>query len=139
MRVMRKKNQSKIAPIGKSVVVDSHRGIVYYDDSACRIKKFHDKGYRNIYSVVLTYHVPALAKRKIIRMDYGQFHQAQGRYYIETSKEYSPSKMTIKEIRLLVSTFNGTKLINEDILRCIEYGKRKLRGLDGSRIGEELY
>ena len=136
---MRKKNQSKLAPIDKSVVVDSSKGIVYYDDSACRIKKFHDKGYRNIYSVVLTYHVPALAKRKIIRMDYGQFHQAHGRYCIETSKEYSPSKMNIKEIRLLVSTFNGTKLINEDILRCIEYGKRKLRGLEGSRIGEELY
>jgi len=127
---MRKKNQSKLAPIGKSVVVEPHRGIVYYDDSACHIKKFHDKGCRNIYSVVLTYNIPALRKQKIMRMDYGHFHQAQGRYLIETSKEYSPSKMIIKEIRLLVSTFKGTKLINKDILRCVEYGKRKLRGFD---------
>ena len=39
----------------------------------------------------------------------------------------------------MVSTFKGTKLINEDILRCIEYGKRKLKGFDESRLGEELY
>ena len=139
MRVMRKKDKSKLAPVTSGVSIEPHRGIVYYDDSACRIKKFHDKGYRNVYSVVLTYHVPALAKRKIIRMDYGQFHQAQGRFIIETGNDCAPCKMNIKEIRLLVSTFRGTKLINEDILRCIEYGKRKLKGFDESLIGEELY
>lgn len=137
---MRKKNQTKLAPIKKGVVVEPHRGVVYFDDSACRVKKFHDRGCRNVYSVVLTYYVPALARKKVIRLDYGQFHQAHGRYFIETSRDYAPSKMEIKEIRLLVSTFQGTKLLNEDVLRCVEYGKRKLRGLDENYLlGEELY
>ena len=135
---MRKKTLNKLAPIQKGVVVDSHRGIVYFDDSACRIKKYHNKGYRNIYSVILTYYAPMLAKKKVIRLDYGQFHQAQGRYFIETSTECAPNRMSIREIRLLVSTFHGTKLINEDVLRCVEYGKRKLRNIE-SPIGEILY
>lgn len=141
MGVMRKKKNTpnKLTPIQKGIDIDSHRGIIYFDDSACRFKKYHNKGYRNIYSVVLTYHIPALAKRKIIRLDYGQFHQAQRRYYIETSNNCTPCKMNVKEIRMLVSTFKGTKLINEDVLRCVEYGKKKLRGFDENRIGEELY
>jgi hypothetical protein len=135
---MRKNNHSKLAPIKRGVVVDPHRGIVYFDDSACRIKKYHNKGYRNIYSVILTYYAPMLARKKVIRLDYGQFHQAHGRYFIETGNDCSPNRMSIREIRLLVSTFHGTKLINEDVLRCVEYGKRKLRNIE-SPIGEILY
>lgn len=125
MGVMRKKTPNKLTPIQKEIVVDSHKGIIYFGDFACRIKKYHNEGYRNVYSVILTYYVPALAKKKVIRLDYGQFRQAQARYFIETNTSCAPSKMRIKEIRLLVSTFQGTKLINEDVLQCTEYGKRK--------------
>ena len=130
---MRKKTPNKPILLQKGIVVDSHKGIIYFDDFACRIKKYHNKGYKNVYSVILTYDTQALAKnKKVIRLDYGQFYQAQGRYLIETSNDYKPSKMKIKEIRLLVSTFKGTKLINEDVLKCVEYGKRKPRNIESA-------
>ena len=136
MGVMRKRTPNNLTPNQKGIVVDSHRGIIYFDDSACRIKKYHNEGYRNVYSVILTYYAPMLAKNKIIRLDYGQFYQAQERYSMETNNNCVPHKMNIKEIRLLVSTFNGTKLINEDVLMCVEYNNSKLKGLDENRLGE---
>ena len=47
--------------------------------------------------------------------------------------------MNLKEIKLLVSTFDGTKLVNEDVIRTVKYGKCKLRGFTENRIGEEFY
>lgn len=123
----------------KDVATDPHRGLVYFDDVACRIKKFHGKGVRNLYSVVMTYLVKTTKRNYVIRMDYGKFHQAQGRFLIETSYDGCPSKMNLKEIKLLVSTFDGTKLVNEDVLRTVKYGKRKIRGFTENRIGEEFY
>ena len=137
------RNRQK-TPLAKNVVIDSHRGMVYFDDVACRIRKYHDKGFRNIYSVVMVYALREKEKdhSKTIRMDYGNFHQAFGRFMIETSSNCFPSRMKLKNIQLLVSTFNGRKLMNEDTLRQVEYGKRniKLNGVSFSEgIGEETY
>ena len=138
MCVMKNKviNRTSLA---KGIAIDQHRGLVYSDDVACRIKKFHDKGVRNIYSVVMTYLVKTTKRNHVIRMDYGKFHQAQGRFLIETSYEARPSKMNLKEIKLLVSTFNGTKLVNEDVLRKVKYGNRNIKKDYKDRIGEEFY
>ena len=108
--------------IDKNVVVDPHNGVVFYDDISCKIKKFHNKDFKNIYSVVVKYHVPALKKDKIFRMDYGQFSLADHRFYIETSAEaIHPSCMDMKEVSLIVSTFKGNNLLYEDNIRKIEY------------------
>ena len=108
--------------IDKGVIVDSHNGVVFFDDISCKIKKFHNKDFKNIYSVVVKYHVPALKKDKIFRMDYGQFSLADHRFCIETSAEaIHPSCMDMKEVNLIVSTFNGNNLLYEDIIRKIEY------------------
>jgi hypothetical protein len=130
-----KRNSSK----ANGVAIDPHRGLVYSDDVCCHLKKFHSKGVRNIYSVVMTYLVKATRRQKVIRLDYGKFHQARGRFLIETGTEEHPTAMTIKEIKLLVSTFNGTKLVNEDVLRKVKYGSRKMKEAYKDRIGEEFY
>lgn len=139
---MRRKNAKPL--LEKGVVVDSHRGLVYFDDVACRIKQFHDKGVRNLYSVVMTYALRGKEKvrAKTIRMDYGNFYQAQGRFRIETSSEVKPSKMVLKDIRMTVSTFDGRKLVNEEVLRKVEYKTRKFKIGDTPLtmdIGEETY
>lgn len=81
-------------------------------------------------------------RAKTIRMDYGNFYQAQGRFRIETSSEVKPSKMVLKDIRMTVSTFDGRKLVNEEVLRKVEYKTRKLKIGDTPLtmdIGEETY
>ena len=52
----------------KDVATDPHRGLVYFDDVACRIKKFHGKGVRNLYSVVMTYLVKTTASSIRLRV-----------------------------------------------------------------------
>ena len=122
----------------REVAIEPNRGVVFYDDTACRLKNYHDKGVRNIYSVVLTYAVPNHGK-KVMRLDYGKFHQAQMRFYTETSTEERPTKMKLNSIKLLVETFKGTKKINSDVLRHVVYGKRNVKAEFEGRIGEEGY
>lgn len=129
----------------KPVTIDPHRGVVYCDDTPCQFKKYHLKGVKNIYSVTLTYNLKGKenkGKKKVMRMDYGSFHLAMGRFFIETSNEIRPSYMNLKEILMSVSTFDGTKLINEDVLRGVEYGGNRVKNgnfVNGDRIGEEFY
>ena len=108
--------------IDKNVVVDPHNGVVFYDDISCKIRKFHNKDFKNIYSVIVKYHVPALNKDKVLRMDYDRFNLAQNRFYIETDTQCPrPKYMDIKEVNLLVSTFKGNKLLYEDNIRNVRY------------------
>ena len=108
--------------IDKNVVVDPHNAVVFYDDISCKIRKFHNKDFKNIYSVIVKYHVPALNKDKVLRMDYGRFNLAQNRFYIETDTQCPhPKHMDIKEVNLLVTTFKGNKLLYEDNIRNVKY------------------
>ena len=117
--------------IDKNVVVDPHNGVVFYDDISCKIKKFHNKDFKNIYSVIVKYHVPALKKDKVLRMDYGQFHLAQNRFYIETDTRCPrPKYMDIKEVNLLVSTFKGNKLLYKDNICKMEYNTPQIKTVD---------
>lgn len=122
----------------REVAIEPNRGVVFYDDTACRLKKYHGKGVRNIYSVVLTYSVPNHGK-KVMRLDYGKFHQAQLRFYTETGTEERPTKMKLSSVKMLVETFKGTKKINSDVLRHVVYGKRKLNAEFEFCVGEEVY
>lgn len=124
--------------IDKNVVVDPHNGVVFYDDISCKIRKFHNKNFKNIYSVIVKYHVPALNKDKVLRMDYGQFNLAQNRFYIETDTQYPhPKQMDIKEVNLLVSTFKGNKLLYEDNICNVKYDTPQIKQND--MMGEDIY
>ena len=127
--------------IDKGVIVDSHNGVVFFDDISCKIKKFHNKDFKNIYSVVVKYHVPALNKDKIFRMDYGQFSLAYRRFCIETSEgTIHPSCMDMKEVNLIVSTFKGNNLLYEDNIRKIEYDNiRIMPNSEQNDAGDEIY
>ena len=127
--------------IDKDVIVDSHNGVVFFDDISCKIKKFHNKDFKNIYSVVVKYHVPTLNKDKIFRMDYGQFSLADHRFCIETSEgTIHPSCMDMKEVNLIVSTFKGNNLLYEDNIRKIEYDNiRIMQNSEQNDAGDEIY
>ena len=127
--------------IDKDVILDSHNGVVFFDDISCKIKKFHNKDFKNIYSVVVKYHVPALKKDKIFRMDYGQFSLADHRFCIETSEgAIHPSCMDMKEVNLIVSTFKGNNLLYEDNIRKIEYDNiRIMPNSEHNDAGNEIY
>lgn len=127
--------------IDKKVVVDPHNGVVFYDDSSCKIRKYHNKGFKNIYSVVVKYRVPTPAKYRVFRMDYGDFHLAQSRFFIETnSQARRPSRMDIREVNLLVSTFKGSKLLYEDNIRKVDYGSPRIKSKfkPNAMVGEEI-
>ena len=127
--------------IDKDVILDSHNGVVFFDDISCKIKKFHNKDFKNIYSVVVKYHVPTLNKDKIFRMDYGQFSLADHRFCIETSEgAIHPSCMDMKEVNLIVSTFKGNNLLYEDNIRKIEYDNiRIMPNSEQNDAGDEIY
>lgn len=100
------------------------RGLQYCDDCAGRNMKFHRNGLRNIYSTIMTYSIKDQGGdgKKFIRMDYGKFKQAMGRFLIEFQQVKRPSKLHLDNIRLLVTTYKGTKKLYEDVLRDINYG-----------------
>ncbi len=127
--------------IDKKVVVDPRNGVVFYDDSSCKIRKYHNKGFKNIYSVVVKYRVPTPEKYKVFRMDYGDFHLAHGRFFIETnSQARQPERMDIREVDLLVSTFKGNKLLYEDNIRKVEYGSPRIKSKfrKDAMVGEDV-
>ena len=108
--------ETKKHTVDKPITVDTRRGVVYYDDFSCFFRKFHAKGIRNIYSVVLKYAVEGSDLGKTIRMDYGSFTNALERFYLERFTKRQPKKMKLAEISILASTFDGDKLIYEDVL-----------------------
>lgn len=121
------------------------RGLAYFDDCAGRIGKFHKTGMRNIYSILITYGVKGeKGKKKTFQMDYGNFQPAISRFYLEAQQDKWPTKLRLDEIRLVVSTYKGTKKLFEDVLRVVDYeDKRKrqqrreefIRQLDRERLG----
>lgn len=123
------------------------KGIPYSDDVAClrALKKCHKKGYRNIYSVRISYVQPGKAgnpiKRKEYRMDYGKYKLAHDRYNIETSSHcQGPKEWSLDEIKIVLMTYKDTKLVNEDIMQTIKFGTQKSYGydwvVDHNRLGE---
>jgi hypothetical protein len=123
------------------------KGIPYSDDVAClrALKKSHKRGYRNIYSVRISYVRPDAEghslKRKEYRMDYGRYKLAHDRYNIETSFHcQGPKEWSLDEIKIVIMTYKGTKLVNEDVMQTVRFGTQKSYGydwvVDRNRLGE---
>lgn len=108
--------------------------IPYSDDVACLpvLKKFHRNGYRNIFSVRISYvrpendgHRRRCLKRKEYRMDYGSFMLANERYNIEIGPNCSaPFGWHMDEIKMVLMTYNGTELVNEDVMHTVKFGEQ---------------
>lgn len=90
--------------------------VPYFDDFGCRthLEKRHSSGYKNIYSVVAMY-VYKSNKVRTFRSDYGNFTAAMERYTVET-KSFIPSNAKRGVVQLVVTTYDGTKKVNEDVL-----------------------
>lgn len=90
--------------------------VPYFDDFGCRmhLEKHHSRGYKNIYTVVARY-VYKGNKSRTFRSDYGNFTAAMERYAVET-KSYIPSNAKLGGIKLVVTTYDGAKKVNEDLL-----------------------
>jgi len=127
----------------------NNKGIPYSDDVAClrALKKSHKRGYRNIFSVRISYVQPDKdghpIKSKEYRMDYGNFKLAHDRYNIETSSHCpGPLKWSLDEIKIVLMTYKGTKLVNEDVMQTVRFGNQKAYGYDWdipqNRLGEWL-
>lgn len=123
------------------------KGIPYSDDVAClrALKKSHKRGYRNIYSVRISYVRPDKEghplKRKEYRMDYGKYKLAHDRYNIETSSQcQGPKEWSLDEIRIVLMTYKDSKLVNEDVMQTVKFGTQKSYGYDWvvnrNRLGE---
>ncbi len=110
------------------LVAMKNRGIPYFDDLACllALKKCHKRGYRNIYSVRISYVQPDKVghpiKRKEYRMDYGNFKLADNRFNIETNSACpSPSKWKLEEVKMVLLTCKDAKVVNEDVMRSKKF------------------
>ena len=123
------------------------KGVPYSDDVAClrALKKSHKRGYRNIFSVRISYVQPDKdghpLKRKEYRMDYGKYKLAHDRYNIEMSSNCpGPKEWRLDEIRIVLMTYKDTKLVNEDVMQTIKFGTQKSYGYDWvvnhNRLGE---
>ena len=90
--------------------------VPYFDDFGCRthLEKRHSSGYKNIYTVVARY-VYKGDKVRTFRSDYGNFTSAMERYTVET-QSFIPSNAKLGGVQLVVSTYDGTKKVNEDVL-----------------------
>ena len=124
-----------------------NKGVSYSDDVAClmALKKCHKKGYRNIYSVRISYVQPDKEghpiKRKEYRMDYGKYKLAHDRYNIETSSGTpGPKEWSLDEIRIVLMTYKDSKLVNEDVMQTVRFGTQNSYGYDWvvnrNRLGE---
>ena len=128
-----------------------NKGIPYFNDVSCRdrLTLFHNKGYRNIYSVRVSYIRPNGKKaggspigHKMLHMDYGTYGLALDRYNIETSTDYLPSKWSLREISIVAMTYKDTKLVHEDTLLKVAFGTKLLNKIDGkgrnisNKVGE---
>lgn len=91
--------------------------VPYFDDFGCRthLEKRHSSGYKNIYSVVARYVYKNSNKVRTFRSDYGNFNAAMERYVVET-KSYIPSNAKLGGIKLVVTTYDGAKKVNEDVM-----------------------
>ena len=91
--------------------------VPYFDDFGCRmhLEKRHSSGYKNIYSVVAMYVYKNSNKVRTLRSDYGNFNSAMERYTAET-KSAIPSNAKRGEVKLVATTYDGTKKVNEDLL-----------------------
>ena len=90
--------------------------VPYFDDFGCRthLEKRHSSGYKNIYSVVARY-VYKGNKVRTFKSDYGNFTAAIERYAVET-KSSIPSNAKLGGVKLVVTTYDGAKKVNEDLL-----------------------
>ena len=91
--------------------------VPYFDDFGCRtqLEKRHSSGYKNIYSVVARYVYKNSNKVRTFRSDYGNFNAAMERYAVET-KSCIPSNAKLGGIKLVVTTYDGAKKVNEDVM-----------------------
>lgn len=74
-------------------------------------------------------------------MDYGNFKLAHDRYNIETSSDCpGPLGWFLDGIKIVLMTYNGTELVNEDVIQNIRFGTQKSYGhnwvVNRNRIGE---
>ena len=102
--------------MGKRAKKNTSAYVPYFDDFGCRthLEKHHSTGYKNIYSVVAMY-VYKSNKVRTFRSDYGNFTAAMERYTVET-KSFIPSNAKRGVVQLVVTTYDGTKKVNEDVL-----------------------
>ena len=104
------------------VMKETKDRIPYSNDFACadRLRLFHEKGNKNIYSVKVCYSMGPdynPTRRKELHMDYGTFALALERFRCEISADYiRPAKWRMDNIYVVVMTYCGTKLVNEEVM-----------------------
>ena len=116
-------------------VMDS-KGIPYYTDMSCmdRFKKYHKEGFRNIYTVKIRYVLDGQKTQiKTITLNYSKYRLAFDRYTIETSTKYYPSLWILENIAISVQTYDGVKLVHEDVLMDVGFNHISS---NGHRLGE---
>ena len=59
-------------------------------------------------------------------MDYGSFMLAHERYNIEIDPNCSaPFGWHMDEIKIVLMTYNGTELVNEDVMHTVKFGAKE--------------
>lgn len=108
----------------------NEKGIPYSDDIACAAwrLKHHSKGFKNIYTVQMSYHNDFDRKKvKVIEMSYGQYQLAMDRFNIEISSmsDYQPESWLIDSIKMFSTTYSGTKKVCQDMLKVVKFGTKR--------------
>ena len=106
------------------------KGIPYSEDIACASwrLKHHSKGFKNIYTVQMSYHKDSDRKKvKVIEMPYGQYQLAMDRFNIEIASiaDFQPSSWLIDSIKVFCTTYSGTKNVQKDMLKVVKFGTKK--------------
>lgn len=102
------------------------KGIPYYNDFACSKwrEKHHVSGYRNIYTVKMTYVSKAdYTTTKSIEMPYGKCSLAMDRMLMEIKEKAhsSPENWHVSEIEIVSTTYDGTKPVLRDIIEVMRF------------------
>ena len=130
----------------------NNKGIPYSDDLDCsqRLVKHHTTGYKNIYSLRIVYIVTSRGgqngsrkkkrkmKQRVIRLDYGNYSAAISRFRLEGFMDKSPTRMKPERMDIVIETYNGEELVNEELMisrffdemKYVEYDPSKYYGYE---------
>ena len=116
-----------LSEICYNILEMDRKGIPYFNgaSNAPYCIKYHNKGYKNIYTVVLDYWHEWSKKSEIVNLNYGDFNLALERSNVERNATPGLGGCRLCKVAVIVSTYRGTKKLHEEVLF------RKLRNMDG--------
>lgn len=72
-------------------------------------------------------------KQRVIRLDYGNYSAAISRFRLESFMDKSPTRMRPERMDIVIETYNGEELVNEELMVSRFFDEMKYVEYDPSK------